>query len=1171
VNCQEGHKYASTVLDQSNIYDNRGVPVVGGALDPRMGPTDNVSLCQTCLKTKGNCYGHEAIINLAAPILQPGLRMLFKKFIKGYCMTCKAFTAGPSKTAKINCSTCCKAIKYTFLAPYILENTETKVALSLRSVYNHLKELPVEERTKLCSYMDPLNFFMIDLIVPSTSLRYSVKVNNKTIIDDLTTKIQTIIGYNEKLKEYIQNEYQQVNTKEIYNLLSYEIFTFMDNKIPSLPISTSRNGRVLKSLLEKLSSKEGLLRSHLRGKRTNYSGRFVITADPSLNINEVGIPQKIADKFITTVPVTVNNIDMVKSWFRPQGNVKVMYYYHKTDGGDVLKFRITENLKERILETIRIGDNVQRALATGDIVALNRPPTIHKYNILAHRVVVYKDNEQEGATLRIHPNITAPYNADFDGDEFHLYNTTSYKAEFDLKVLMFVDSNIIDSKNSTPLIGIQKELLSAAYNLSSKNPTFNKSEALEILKGDFDITKLGQETFTGRQLISMCIPKGFNHNGTQIKIVDGQFIQGVFTKSNFSKNSLFTKKLVAYTNPEYVKVLTKFIHLFSNYYKYVGHTICMRDYILDAEPQKKCQLLKESALNSIHTENLEGAQIDKLMKDYQIKVYNVVQKQLQLKKENNTWAQSIQMAHAGASGTYANLSQIYGSVGQRLVYGTVPYDYFKGNYAKEGNQKIKEKLDQRGWITGNYSRGLEPRQFINDCSTARESTWMSNIKTTQTGYFSRKISSGVSDISIDRNHQVVDSKGSIIQTKFGGNGTNSTYYSPNLEETILKGKISSNFYRTSDQEGTYTVDDLMDYCNKRGIDKNTCKIILKNSSPTKKFTQDELKGIFRSILLPVGLPLGMSLSHAMTEPIMQLTLSSKHHLDSDQTFKRYEEIVLSTKTNHSLILKCNPDVSTEFMDKLLEELLPVRVENCYKTEINAGKGSMDMELGPEYNLSIMPLVEQHILNFFGGLNDIMEGSIRLSVEDRKLSIALIDESNLGLLTKLFAHLKNMVVQGHACIKTHYVNTETKGIKLIGDKKAALYKVIPAFINTNYKNEIQIQYKDPIYVSSIHGIEHAKKLLYKELSMFVKSGLKIDQRYLSLFADLVSTTGQLLSISRDGLIARKEPLTKCAFEATKSLVYKIALTKEKDYLRSPYSTLMMGQALPIGAHYYDVSY
>ena len=70
-----------------------------------------------------------------------------------------------------------------------------------------------------------------------------------------------------------------------------------------------RNGRPLKSVKQRLKSKEGRIRGNLMGKRVDFSARAVITPDPNLSIDQVGVPRSIAQNLTYPEAVTPFNID----------------------------------------------------------------------------------------------------------------------------------------------------------------------------------------------------------------------------------------------------------------------------------------------------------------------------------------------------------------------------------------------------------------------------------------------------------------------------------------------------------------------------------------------------------------------------------------------------------------------------------------------------------------------------------------------------------------------------------------------------------------------------------------------------------------------------------------------------------------------------------------------
>ena len=56
----------------------------------------------------------------------------------------------------------------------------------------------------------------------------------------------------------------------------------------------------IKSIEDRLTSKEGRFRQNLMGKRVDFCARSVISPDPQLDLDEVGVPDRIASRL--TVP-----------------------------------------------------------------------------------------------------------------------------------------------------------------------------------------------------------------------------------------------------------------------------------------------------------------------------------------------------------------------------------------------------------------------------------------------------------------------------------------------------------------------------------------------------------------------------------------------------------------------------------------------------------------------------------------------------------------------------------------------------------------------------------------------------------------------------------------------------------------------------------------------------
>lgn len=128
-------------------------------------------------------------------------------------------------------------------------------------------------------------------------------------------------------------------------------------------------------------------------KRTDFSSRTVITSDPAISINQLGVPIKIAMNLTFPEIVTIENIDSLTKLVR---NGREIYpganYVFPTSnlvpGQRILAIDLRYR-KEKV--ELRYGDIVERHLVDGDIVLLNRQPTLHKQSMMGHRIKVIND------------------------------------------------------------------------------------------------------------------------------------------------------------------------------------------------------------------------------------------------------------------------------------------------------------------------------------------------------------------------------------------------------------------------------------------------------------------------------------------------------------------------------------------------------------------------------------------------------------------------------------------------------------------------------------------------------------------------------------------------------------------------------------------------------------
>ncbi|HEV2231342.1 MAG TPA: DNA-directed RNA polymerase subunit A', partial [Thermoplasmata archaeon] len=356
------------------------------------------------------------------------------------------------------------------------------------------------------------------LPVPPVQVRPSITLESgERSEDDLTHKLVDVLRINQRLRENRDMGAPQLVVEDLWELLQYHVTTYFDNQTSGIPPARHRSGRPLKTLSQRLKGKDGRFRSNLSGKRVNFSARTVISPDPLLSINEVGIPVEVARALTVPLEVTPHNQEVAKELVKRgptpppaiTGYQCGVNYLVREDGQ---RIKVMEKNAEACAELVQPGCVVERQLLDGDIVLFNRQPSLHRMSMMAHfvRILPHK-------TFRFNLCDCPPYNADFDGDEMNLHVLQSQEARAEAKVLMKVEEHILSPRYGGPIIGMLHDHITAAFLLTYQNPRFTRSEVTYLLsKLNYPIPppagteKDGSAYWTGKQLFSLTLPRDLN-------------------------------------------------------------------------------------------------------------------------------------------------------------------------------------------------------------------------------------------------------------------------------------------------------------------------------------------------------------------------------------------------------------------------------------------------------------------------------------------------------------------------------------------------------------------------------------------------------------------------------------------------------------------------------------
>lgn len=238
---------------------------------------------------------------------------------------------------------------------------------------------------------------------------------------------------------------------------------------------------------QELEKKEGLFRKHMMGKRVNFAARSVISPDPYIDTNEIGLPLYFCKKLSYPEPVTARNVERLRHNvingpdMYPGANYIEDEYGNRIELNSNEKFRKSEAARLLTVDADapRKYKTVYRHLRDGDMALVNRQPTLHKPGIMAHSVRVL-ENER---TIRMHYSNCNTYNADFDGDEMNVHIPQGEMARAEAKFIAFTDQQYLVPKDGSPLRGLIQDSVFSGVLLTKRDTFFIRTEFQQLLYG----------------------------------------------------------------------------------------------------------------------------------------------------------------------------------------------------------------------------------------------------------------------------------------------------------------------------------------------------------------------------------------------------------------------------------------------------------------------------------------------------------------------------------------------------------------------------------------------------------------------------------------------------------------------------------------------------------------
>ncbi len=806
---------------------------------PQMGTVESDKLCQTCQKTDIDCPGHLGEIKLNHNFVHPFFRDYLIMVLTSVCNSCsklllskdyivqqnfinlkgknrlKHIATVAEKKRRCDNPKCNKINpKYVTRKPasdsFDILYSYPKISKMMDSKENirDISEIEMilkgvsQEDAELMGFMNgthPKDMIMKSFAVIPPSARPYIFRDGEVNQDHLTTAYDEIIRDNYRYAVSDDENKRQKISKDLY----FHISHFIDNSDQKYCRSPTEK---IKSIKERITKKDGLIRSCIMGKRVNFCGRSVIGPDASLKFGEIGIPEEMCQ--ILTVPEVIHEKNyeyILDLWNRRQithiifnGQRKVVLEkdYGKTINGKPF--------------TLKIGHTVERRIDDGDLVVVNRQPTLYKYGMPGNFV-----KKIPRKNIGIHMSETSMRNADFDGDEINIHVIQTLDARVEAMTFANVQSCIPNALINSAMIGMLYNALTSAY-IMTRSPNKDPAVLQRIQEGYYtpeEVRSLTQEiTLTeeeireahnvltykkdlstlnerlkkhninprsGRALFSSLLPATFYYSNKDVVIKDGVLVSGRISKSNLKSGSNVIQISIWkwYGKDRAVSFITDCVFLTDWFILNHGFSIGFED----INPVKKVKgKIDEIIIKNLNETNQKINKLGKIkpdmtkiekeyhenqicgyLQDFTSAVSNLEKEALSPENPLNV------MADSGAKGNKTYTTNIIGLKGQEMVNKRRPaMKISDGKRCLPYFAYDSASIEARGFVQNSFVKGLTPAEMYFISEGAREGSISTATSTAQSGSLAHKLVKCLEDCKVCYDGSVRNASNAIFQMSY---------------------------------------------------------------------------------------------------------------------------------------------------------------------------------------------------------------------------------------------------------------------------------------------------------------------------------------------------------------------------------------------------------------------
>jgi DNA-directed RNA polymerase subunit beta' len=711
----------------------------------------------------------------------------------------------------------------------------------------------------------------------------------KFATSDLNDFYRRVINRNNRLKQLIDLGAPEIILRNEKRMLQEAVDSLIDLQKSRGRLRTQgAASKIQKSLSDILRGKQGRFRQNLLGKRVDYSGRSTIIVGPDLKIDQCGMPKEMA-------------IELFKPFLLHEIIVR----------GLAPNIKSAKNFLEKKEPVVY---DILEEITKEHPVLLNRAPTLHKLSVLAFYPVL-----TDSYAIRLHPTVTAGYNADFDGDAMGVFLPLSKKSIEEVKTRMMPYHNLLKPADGSPIVLPNKEMALGCYYITTIDTNYNNKKDEEIKTFATEEEALNAFYFgnvTLREPIWVKINEGQLLKTSVGRIIFNQALPKELRFINQEVKASFLKNLVVSA-----------MKIFDN--KQVGELI---------------DKLKETGFwGATIAGGLSFSVFDLKISDEKNRIVNETEKEVE--KVENNYQQGLLTLEEKRR--YTN--KLWIEVTEKLAdmtWDTIEEENpVKIAIKSEGPRASREQLKQLSAIKGlvvdplgkiieiptktNYREGLSIFEYVISARGARKGLTDSALKTADAGYLTRRLVDVAHDMIV-RNEDCQTKEGLVISTEDARG---------EKFKDRIKGRFTAHDVIGENKQEVLKAGEIIDEAKLALVEKSGVKKIVVRSPlycQSKYGVCQKCYGIDLSTNrnVELGVPVGVTAAQSIGEPGTQLTMRVRHFggiviSDVTQGLPRVEEL-FETRTPKIVSPISEVDGKVSVQEDTAKEVYTVKITSTEK-------------------------------------------------------------------------------------------------------------------------------------------------------------------------------------------------------------------------------------------------